>query len=114
LEKGESLEIQMLSGTTYDADEDDPWGGWEHRAEWLPNAHLDMDFEIYLVNSNEKWVPTSSDPIPSSSVGKTKVGTNFNQFLPSWKVNDFINGILKTFHCSLTNGSEPNAFSIDT
>jgi hypothetical protein len=102
LDKGDSLEIQMVCGTVKSGNR-----------EWLPNVHVEMDFEMYIVNNNKNWVPSTADPIPPRNVAISDMYTNFNKFLPNIKVNDFINGILKTFNCFLTNAGN-NTYNIDT
>lgn len=87
---------------------------WKHRYNsgvlW---TDCSFDFEMGIINSDEKWVPTPNNPVPSFEVLKTPEPTNVNQWLGDTKVNDYIENFLNTFNLRLSRISS-KTYSIDT
>ena len=119
LERGDTLYTELLMplmvypNDTYHGG----WLGtghkrWEGARYRVVRTMCDFTFEMGIINTNKKWTPTVSNPIPSFNDIQTDKETNVNQFLPTIKCNDYLNNFLQTFNLQLTMPMK-NTFSID-
>lgn len=116
LEEGDMLSPEIVVPYNDNADE----CGWLEFCDWkhyyksgILWTKCSFDFEMGIINSDEKWVPTPNKPVPSFETIKTPLPTNVNQFLGDTKVNDYIENFLNTFNLRLSRISK-NTYSIDT
>jgi len=116
LEEGEMVSPEIVVPYNDNADE----CGWLETCDWkhFYNAGIlwtkcSFDFQMGIINSDEKWVPTPNSPVPSFETIKTPLPTNVNQFLGDTKVNDYIENFLNTFNLRLTKINS-KTYSIDT
>lgn len=85
---------------------------WNKTKFHINRTIVDFYFEMGIVSTDKKWVPTSTSPIPPFTDIKKPKETNVNSLLPSMKCNDYLTSFLKTFNLQLTMPSK-NTFSID-
>ena len=74
---------------------------------------VEFNFEMGIVSTDKKWVPTANNPMPSFYEIRTPKPTNVNQWLGDTKVNDYIENFLNTFNLRLTRVNN-TTYSIDT
>ena len=116
LEEGDLISLELVMPINDYADE----CGWAEFCDWkhfyksgVIWTSCNVDFEIGIINSDEKWIPTANSPMPSFESIVTPVKTNVNQWLGDTKVNDYIENFLNTFNLRLTRVNS-TTYSIDT
>lgn len=116
LEKGEQLYLEALMPVN-------TWRSYQsgnifQRSKWLnPKdlvniTNINCNLKVGYINNNKDWIPTNDSPIPSDSDLLKPRLNNVNRWLPSDKVNDWIENLLKTLNLKLTY-SGGNTFNID-
>lgn len=105
LEEGDMISLEFVSPFNDNADE----CGWAETCDWkhyykagILWTDVSCDFQIGIVSTDEKWVPTPNSPMPSFNEIRTAKPTNVNQWLGDTKVNDYIENFLNTFNLRLT------------
>ena len=116
LEEGDMISPEIVVPHNDNADE----CGWLEFCDWkhFYNAGLlwtncAFDFEIGIVSTDQKWVPTMNNPVPSFNDIRNPKPTNVNQWLGDTKVNDYIENFLNTFNLRLSR-INAKTYSIDT
>ena len=116
LEEGDMVSPEIVVPYNDSADE----CGWLETCSWkhFYNAGINwtkcsFDFQMGIVSSDEKWVPTPNNPIPTFNDLRIPKPTNVNQWLGDIKVNDYIENFLNTFNLRLSRINS-NTYSIDT
>ena len=116
LEEGEMLSPEIVVPWNDNADE----CSWYETCDWkhyykagILWTKCSFDFEMGIINSDEKWVPTNNYPVPSFNDIKLPKPTNVNQWLGDTKVNDYIENFLNTFNLRLSRINS-KTYSIDT
>lgn len=116
LEEGDMISPEIVVPWNDNADE----CSWYETCDWkhyykagILWTKCSFDFEMGIINSDEKWVPTANSPVPSWTLIKTPLPTNVNQWLGDTKVNDYIENFLNTFNLRLTRVNQ-TTYSIDT
>lgn len=122
LEEGDSLSIELMMPYNNYRDECGTFEfcDWKNRDRaGVVNTSLDITFMMGFVSSDEKYVPTLNNPIPSDATDPTdwynsqRKYTNVNKFLGDTKVNEWIENLLNTFNLKLSK-INANTYSIDT
>lgn len=116
LEEGDMISPEIVVPYNDNADE----CGWLEFCDWkhFYNAgilwtKIAFDFEIGIVSTDQKWVPTVNSPVPSFNDLRVPKPTNVNQWLGDTKVNDYIENFLNTFNLRLSRINS-KTYSIDT
>ena len=116
LEEGDMISPELVMPFNDYADE----CGWLETCDWKHYykagviwTKCSFDFQMGIINSDEKWVPTANNPMPDFNTIRTPLPTNVNQWLGDTKVNDYIENFLNTFNLRLTRVNS-TTYSIDT
>ena len=116
LEEGDMISFELLMPFNNCCDK----CSWYETCDWknrykngVTITKVNFNFEMGIINSDEDWVPTASNPVPSFIDIKTAKPTNVNQWLGDTKVNDYIENFLNTFNLRLTRINN-STYSIDT
>lgn len=116
LEEGDMISPEIVVPWNDYADE----CGWLEFCDWkhFYNAGVlwtktAFDFQMGIVSTDQKWVPTPNSPVPSFNEIRNPKPTNVNKFLGDIKVNDYIENFLNTFNLRLTKINS-KTYSIDT
>jgi len=116
LEEGDMISPEIVIPYNDNADE----CGWLEFCDWKHyyNAGIlwtkcSFDFEMGIVSTDQKWVPTPNNPMPTFQEITTPKPTNVNQWLGDTKVNEYIENFLDTFNLRLTRISN-NTYEINT
>ena len=112
LEKGDNISFELIMPYHYGGRYYCCHSKWVDRMNWVNNTMVDFRYEMAYINSDKKWQPTASSPIPTFNYLSQHKETNVNQFLPNVKCNDYLNKFLQTFNLQLTMPNK-NTFSID-
>ena len=112
LEKDENISFELIMPYHYGGIYYCCHSEWINRSEWVNHTMVDFNFEMGYINSDKKWIPTSSSPIPTFDELSRHKETNVNSMLPNIKCNDYLNNFLQTFNLQLTMPTK-NTFSID-
>lgn len=116
LEEGEMISPEIVVPYNDNADE----CGWLEFCDWKHYYNSGIlwtkcafDFEMGIVSTDQKWVPTVNSPVPSFNDIRNPLPTNVNQWLGDQKVNDYIENFLNTFNLRLSRINS-KTYSIDT
>lgn len=116
LEEGDMISPEIVTPYNDFAEE----CGWLETCDWkhfydggVLWTDVDFDFEMGIVSTDEKWVPTPNSPVPSFNEIRVPKPTNVNQWLGDTKVNDYIENFLNTFNLRLSRINS-KTYSIDT
>ena len=116
LEEGEMVSPEIVVPFNDNADD----CGWLEFCDWKHTGKAGIlwtkcsfDFQMGFITTDEKWVPTVNNPVPSFNDIRHKLPTNVNQWLGDQKVNDYIENFLKTFNLRLSRINS-KTYSIDT
>lgn len=116
LEEGDMLSFELVMPYNDYRDE----CGWLETCDWkhyykagINFTSCLFNFEMGYVSSDEKYIPTASNPLPSFSDIYTSKTTNVNQWLGDTKVNSYIENFVNTFNLKLTR-IDNTTYSLDT
>lgn len=116
LEKGDTINIELLIPYHFQGDYQHSTllrhSKWKDRHEYINRTMVSFNFEMGIISTDKKWIPTDKNPIPTFDYIRSYKETNVNQFLPTLKCNDYLNNLLQTFNLQLTMPNK-NTFSID-
>jgi hypothetical protein len=105
LEEGDNISFEAVMPYNDYADECGSFEfcDWKHFYNSGINwTNVNFNFEMGIVSTDEKWVPTDNLPVKSFDEIITQKPTNVNQWLGETKVNDYIENFLTTFNLRLT------------
>ena len=122
LEEGDNISIELMMPYNDYRDECGTFEfcNWKNRdRSGIVNTQLSLTFYMGFVSSDEKYVPTANNPIPSDATNprdwydSQRKYTNVNKFLGDMKVNEWIENLLTTFNLKLSKVNS-NTYSFDT
>lgn len=113
LEEGDQVDFEVVMPVHTSGHRKCCHSRWVNRVDWINITNVRFNYQMALVNIDEEWVPTQESPIKGFSDVTGGTPTNVNQFLPTTKCNDYLNGFLRTFNLTLTMPYD-GVFSIDS